>query len=398
MNTTVTAISIMNAHTWSDHALTTTNSIAGMVALVAAGVLLLSLWLLYFSGSALSSRISAPLETSEPRVAKAVESGERRNGNSRTAESQVAQANGEKAIAENQRKVDRLTKELTEARLAAEARRSDVAKLQRDLAEAQKSDKAKTERVARLENDFETVRRSEQDKTSRVAQLEEQLGTVQKGESDRASRVTQLEKDLEATRKALAQQQKDLEAARKTSAQKEKDLDEARKASAQKEKDLEEARKASAQKEKDLEVARKASTEKAATASVQSPVAVAETARTITQPQREQFLHAIQGRPTGKVIVSAFFENKQTHDFGKSVIALLKTAGFEVIEQAPVNFFTTSRPSSGVRIGCENMSQPPRHFVTLRAGFEAMGIEIPDASIVNAQDPDVVEIQITPKE
>jgi hypothetical protein len=98
------------------------------------------------------------------------------------------------------------------------------------------------------------------------------------------------------------------------------------------------------------------------------------------------------------VIVSAFFENKETHDFGRSIVALLKNAGFTVVEQAPVNFFTTSRPSSGIRIGCEDMIHPPAHFATLRKGFEAMGIEIPNASIVNADASDLVEIQITPKE
>ena len=343
VNTAVTAFSIMNVHTWSDQALSLTNSVAGVVALIAAAVLLISLGFLYFSGSALSSRVAAPaVAIPEPRIARTVDAGDRRNGGFGSTESlPTERVNGEKAAAEDDRKVARLTQELTEARLAAEARRSDLAKVQRDLAEAQKSDKAKTERVARLESDFETVKRSEQEKTSRVVQLEEQLGQVQKSEAERTSRLTQLEKDLA--------------------------------------------------------VARKASTQEVAPPA-EGPDSAPKTARNVTPEQREQFLHAVQGRATGKVIVSAFFENKETHDFGRSVIALLRAAGFEVVEQAPVNFFTTSRPSSGIRIGCESMSHPPSHFVSIRKGFEAMGVEIPDASIVNAQDPDVVEIQITPKE
>ncbi len=354
VNTAVAAISLMNVHTWSDHALSVTNSVAGVVALIAAAVLLVSLGFLYFSGSALSSRVAtSPVAIPEPRIAKTVDAGDRRNGGVGSTEFEslaapspalqrpTERANGEKAAAEDDRKVARLTQELTEARLAAEARRADLDKLQRDLAEAQKSDKAKTERVTRLESDFETVKRSEQEKTSRVAQLEDQLGQVQKSEAGRDSRLAQLEKDLEVARKPSAQK---------------------------------------------------------VPPPAEGPDSVPETARNVTPAQREQFLHAVQGRATGKVIVSAFFENKETHDFGRTVIGLLRAAGFEVVEQAPVNFFTTSRPSSGVRIGCEDMSHPPAHFVTIRKGFEAMGIEIPDASIVNAQEPNVVEIQITPKE
>ncbi len=375
VNTAVTAFSIMNVQTWSDQALSQMNSIAGVVAFVAGVVLLLSLGFLYVSGSALSSRLATSPESAGSKAPRPVETAAPpRNG-----------SNGEKASVEDQRKVERLTKELTEARLAVEARRADMARLQRELAEAQKSDKTKTERVARLENDFETVKRSEQEKSSRVAQLEEQLGRVQKTEAERNSKLAQLEEQLGRVQKTdtegtsrLAQLEEQLGRAQKTDAERAARL-------AQLEKDLETARQASAEK-----------TSPAFAAAAQLPVTG--TSRAITGAQREQFLHAVQGRATGKVLVSAFFENKETHDFGNSVIALLKAAGFEVIEQAPVNFFTTSRPSSGMRIGCENMAHPPKHFSTVRSGFEAMGIEIPDASVVNAQTPDVVEIQITPRE
>jgi hypothetical protein len=326
VNTAVTAISIMHVHTWSDQGLSLTNSVAGIAALISAAVLLGSLALLYFSGHELSVRVSRAIDRPEPAAAKTSDAGDRRNGSS-----------GEKT-ARDERKVARLTRELSEARLAAEARRADLAKVERELAAAQKSDKIKTERVARLENDFATVKRSEEEKGSRVSQLEEQLGKMRKAEVDRTSRLTQLEKDLETARKASSRPETDTAAA------------------------------------------------------------AAENGRTITPAQREQFRQTVKGHATGKVIVSAFFENKETHDFGQAIIALLKSAGFEVIEQAPVNFFTTSRPSSGVRIGCEDMAHPPSHFLTIRKGFEAMGIQIPDTSVVNAQEPDVVEVQITPKE
>jgi hypothetical protein len=120
--------------------------------------------------------------------------------------------------------------------------------------------------------------------------------------------------------------------------------------------------------------------------------------RTITPEQRSQFLKAVHGLPTGRVIVSAFFDNKETHDFGAEILSLLKDAGFDVIERAPLNFFTTSRPSSGIRIGSQNITDPPPHFLTVRKGFRAMGLDTPTTNLVNAQEDDVVEIQVTPKQ
>ena len=119
--------------------------------------------------------------------------------------------------------------------------------------------------------------------------------------------------------------------------------------------------------------------------------------RTITSEQRSQFLNAVRGLPTGKVIVSAFFDNKETREFAAQILSLLNAAGFNIIERAPLNFFTTSRPSSGVRIGCEDMNNPPPHFDTVREGLRAIGVDAPTTGLVNAQQDDVVEIQITPK-
>jgi len=119
--------------------------------------------------------------------------------------------------------------------------------------------------------------------------------------------------------------------------------------------------------------------------------------RRITPEQRSQFLKAVRGLPTGKVIVSAFFDNKETHHFGAEIVSLLKEAGFNVIESAPLNFFTTSRPTSGIRIGFQDVNNAPPHAMTLQKGFSAMGSEPSTTTLVNSEEEDVVEIQVTPK-
>src|SRR5437588_130073 len=62
--------------------------------------------------------------------------------------------------------------------------------------------------------------------------------------------------------------------------------------------------------------------------------------RRITPEQRTEFLKAVRGMPTGKVIVSAFFNNYETHEVGTEILGLLKEAGFNVIESVPLDFFT----------------------------------------------------------
>jgi hypothetical protein len=325
----VNALSVFSFHTWSDHALGTINSVAALVGLVAAAVLLVSLAILYFSGHEMNGRVRAAVVRSpESALRASVLPSDRSNGN----------ANPESRAERKQ--VMRLTNELTEARSSAEAKRADLAKAATELDRLQKSEKAKTERVAKLENDVATIRRSEEEKSSRVAQLEGQISELRRGEDEKATRISEMQKDMET--------------ARRTS-------------------------------------------EKQAVAARSTPPTT-EAGRLISETQRTAFMQAVQGLPTGQVIISAFFENKETHDFGRSILKLLKDAGFTVVEQAPVNFFTTSRPSGGVRIGCEDMAHPPAHFATLRKGFEAMGIEIPDSSVVNADATDIVEIQITPKD
>ncbi len=323
----VNAISVFSFHTWPDHALSTINSVAAIVGIVAAAILLVSLAILYFSGHEMTGRIRAGVRSPEPAAQVSVSSIERSNGSS------VGESRAER------RQTARLTKDLAEARSSAEAKRADLAKATAELDRIQKSEKAKTERVAKLESDVATIRRSEEEKSFRVTQLEGQISELRRTDGEKATRISQMQKDFEVAKKTSEQQ---------------------------------------------------ALTTRSAPAT--------EPSRVISETQRTSFMRAVQGLPTGKVIISAFFENKETHDFGQSILKLLKDTGFTVVEQAPVNFFTTSRPSSGIRIGCEDMIHPPAHFATLRKGFEAMGIEISDSSIVNADASDIVEIQITPKD
>ncbi len=324
----VNAISILSFHTWPDHLLMTVNSVAAVVGLVAAIILLASLAILYFSGHEMNGRIPrAGIGSPGPAVQASALPVDQSNGSS----------SGESRA--ERRQVARLTKELAAARSATEAKKTDLAKAATELDRIQKSEKAKAERVAKLENDVATIRRSEEEKSSRVMQLEGQLSELRRADGEKETRLSQVQKDLEAA---------------------------------------------------------KITSERQALAARSTPAP--EAGRLISETQRTAFARAIQGLPTGKVIISAFFENKETHDFGQSILKLLRDAGFTAVEQAPVNFFTTSRPSSGIRIGCEDMAHPPAHFATLRKGFEAMGLEIPDSSVVNADSADIVEIQITPKD
>jgi hypothetical protein len=119
--------------------------------------------------------------------------------------------------------------------------------------------------------------------------------------------------------------------------------------------------------------------------------------RTITPEQRKGFLNAVRGMPKGKVMASAFFENEEAQDFAAELLSLLKEAGFDVIESNPLNFFTTARPSGGVRIGCEDVHNAPAQFATVRNGLKALGLDSPATTLVNAEAADVVEIQVTPK-
>ena len=216
---------------------------------------------------------------------------------------------------------------------------SRIGQLETELAAVRREDVARNSRLSQLQGKLTDVQHSEEAKASRVSQLEGELGRTRQSEQQKTSRLSELESELKTTRRLADQAQAQ---------------------------------------------ARRFESE-------QGP-------RIIKPEQRAQFLEAVRGLATGKILVSAFFENKETHEFGADLLTLLKEAGFDAVERAPVNFFTTSRPSGGIRIGCQDIAHAPAHFATVRKGFEAIGLNVPNTSIVNAEEDDVVEIQITPKQ
>jgi hypothetical protein len=217
-----------------------------------------------------------------------------------------------------------------------------------------------TKALRQLQAEVAAARRLEEAKTLRLSKMEEELAAAKRSEESMALRLSQTEKDLSVARRVAEEKALRL-----------------------------------SQVEAELTIARHSAEEAKAMArqleQKQGP-------RRITPEQRTQFLNAVRGLPTGKVIVSAFFDNKETHDFGQEILSLLKQDGFEVIQSAPINFFTTSRPSGGVRIGCEDIAHPPLHFATLQKGFKAIGLDAPTTTLINARENDVVEIQVTPKQ
>jgi hypothetical protein len=147
--------------------------------------------------------------------------------------------------------------------------------------------------------------------------------------------------------------------------------------------------------ETDLAQARRSADEAKAAA---GKLEAAQRPRAITPEQRLVFLAAVRGQSRGKVIVSAIFFNNETHSFGNQLAKLLKDAGFTLPEAEPLNFFTTSRPPSGIRIGFKSETNEPAHVATLLKGFRAIGLDPPQTTLVNSDADDVVEIQVTPRE
>ncbi len=248
-------------------------------------------------------------------------------------------------------------------------------------AAARRSEETKASRLEKIETELAAARESEKATSLRLSQVETELTAAKHSQESMASRLSKTVTELAAARRAtdektllLSQAETALAAARKSEEEKTLRL---------------------SQLEAELAIARR-SAEEAETLAKQ--LEQKQGPRKITPEQRTEFLNAIRGMPTGKVIVSAFFDNKETHEFGAEILSLLKEDGFEVIQRAPLNFFTTSRPSSGVRIGCENISDPPPHFTTVRQGLKAMGLDASTTTLINAREGDVVEIQVTPRQ
>jgi hypothetical protein len=245
---------------------------------------------------------------------------------------------------------------------------------------ARRSEETKASRLEKVEIELAAASKSEKATSLRLSQIETELTAANQSQESMASRLSKTETELAAARRAtdektllLSQAEAGLAAARKSEEEKTLRL---------------------SQVEAELAMARR-STEEAKTLAKQ--LEQKQVPRKITSEQRTEFLKAIRGMPTGKVIVSAFFDNKETHEFGAQILSLLKESGFEVIQRAPLNFFTASRPASGVRIGCENISDPPPHFTTVRQGLKAIGLDAPTTTLINSREEDMVEIQVTPR-
>ena len=301
-------LSIMNMQSWPDHVLNLANSTANVIAIIAATLVLISVALIYFTGTELTERAR---QKSRPPV-------------------------------QDQRKSSRLSHtetELAAARHSEEAKSVRLSQVAVELAATQRSDEANALRLSQVGADLAATRRSEETKALRLSEIDAELAAARRSEEIKALLLSQAEAEL-AKARSSADEAKALV------------------------KQMEEK---------------------------QHP-------RRMTPEQRSQFLNAVRGLPKGKVIVSAIFNNKETHDLGAEILSLLKEAGFNVIEPAPLNFFTTSRPSSGIRIGYQNTTNSPSHVMTVRKGFSAIGWDLPTTNPVNAHEEDVVEIQVTPKE
>src|SRR4051812_29371861 len=282
--------SMMNLQAWSDQALHALNSSATIIGLAAAAVVLLCIGLIYFSGSELTARITAknrPGRETQPTMFAREEPPH--NG----------AAERRQALAAS--RASQLEAELQTARHSEDVNKARAAQLERELSEAQLAEKTNAARLTQLQADLSKARQSDEDKQSRVAQLERDVAAARLLEKNNAARLAQLESDLASTRRAdeekgvrLAQMEMDLQNARQST-------------------DLAKA-----------EIKR---------------VESADGPRAITPEERKQFIGSARGLPTGKVLVSAFFENPETHQFGAELLNLLKAAGFSVVERAPLNFF-----------------------------------------------------------
>jgi uncharacterized coiled-coil DUF342 family protein len=340
----------MNLPSWSEHALITINSVATVIGIAAAALALLSIGIIYLTNTELGARIKTKADAMKPATPILFGNGDRSNGNktsitpssldpARLSELQTELASARKAEASKGSRLAEVDAELTKARQAGETTAARVAQLQSELTSVHQSEEGKAARLAEIEKKLADAQRSDETRATRIAELEKKFSETQRSDEAKAARVAELEKELVLARRSVEQ--------------------------------------ANAQtKEVELK---------------QGP-------RRLTPEQRTQFLAAARGLPTGKVIVSAFFDNQETHEFGAEILNLLKEAGFDVVERAPVNFFTTSRPSSGIRIGCQDMNNPPAHLASVRKVLAAVGLEAPDTTVVNADEPDVVEIQITPRQ
>lgn len=448
-------LSKLNMQSWPEHLLTLVNSTAAITGIIGAALLLVSLGLLYFSNAEMNRRASDQDLSPEEREARRVRSAQNEKAiaavrkSEREMSSRLTKAEAElqkirrseeakslrlalteadlaaanKSAKEQGSRAAKAEAQLTEIRRAEEARSlrlnqtetdlaaakksgkeqadqlarteaelgkiraSDEAKSQRvtqtetDLAAAQKSNKEQAARVAELEAQLAEIRRSEEEKSSLLSRVESDFAGTQKSEQDKTQRLTQLEAEL-----AKARQSDEAKTARVT--QLENDIAAAQRV-------IQENADRIAKMDAELMQARHTAEEAKAVA---GKLEEAQKPRAITSDQRLTFLEAVRGQSRGKVIVSAIFFNNETHDFGKQITKLLNDAGFSLLDGEPLNFFTTGRPPSGIRIGFKSESNEPAHVATLLKGFRAIGLDPPQTTLVNSDSDDVVEIQVTPRQ
>jgi hypothetical protein len=298
----------MNMQSWPDHVLNLVNSTANIIAIIAAALVLISVALIYFTGTELTGRAK---QRSRPPVQDQTKS-------SRLSHTEI---------------------ELAAARRSEEGKSVRLSQVAAELAATQRSDEENALRLSQVGADLAAARLSEETKALRLSEIDAELAAARRSEEMKALLFSKAEAELATARRSV----------------------------------------------EEAKALVKLMEEK------QHP-------RRMTTEQRSQFLNAVHGLPKGKVIVSAIFNNKETHDLGAEILSLLKEAGFNVIEAAPLDFFTTSRPSSGIRIGYQNTTNSPSHVLTVRKGFSAIGWDLPITNLVNAHEEDVVEIQVTPKE
>jgi len=359
--------------TWPEHALLLVNSVANLLALIGAAIVLVAIVLLYFTGTELHKRGGEAGPVSGQDRSKAL-----RQRVSQLQTNLKAAQRSEEAIA---LRVSRTEADLAAARRSDEAKQSRLNKLEADLAAAAKANEQKSARVAQLQSDLKGARATNEKNSARLGQLEAELDAERTASNQKSSRLTKLEAEL-ATVRAINEKNN----ARLT--QVEAELAAANAANEQKSSRL-------SQVEPELAAAKKTAEEAKALA---KQLEKKEQPRTITPERRSQFLDAVKGLPKGKVIVSAIFFNNEAHELGSEIVNLLDEAGFDVLAPEPLNFFTTSRPPSGIRIGYKNPTDKPADAVTLEKGFTVMGWPPERTTLVNGKDSDVVEIQVTPRE
>jgi len=314
---------------WPDHVLNLVNSTANVIAIIAAVLVLISVALIYFTGTELTGRAK---QRSRPPVQDQTKS-------SRLPHTEIELASAWRSEEGKSLRLFQVGADLVAARHSEQGKSLRLSQVAAELAATQRSDEANALRLSQVEADLTAARRSEEMKALRLSQIEAELTAARRSEEAKAVRLSQVEAELAKARRSADEAKALL-------------------------KQMEET---------------------------QHP-------RRMTPEQRSQFLNAVRGLPKGKVIVSAFFSNKETHDLGAEILSLLKEAGFDVIEPAPLDFFTTSRPSSGIRIGYQNTTNSRSNAMTVRKGFSAIGWDLPTTNLVNAHEEDVVEIQVTPKE